>query len=261
MLILEECIHEWPMQDMRAQIDALREAFSADKDRAFELKASFPYTSPSESHEIDTPLEGQAQSRPTGASHTETLPQSQASSHPLQMMTPPVSTVSRDSTFGSPSAQAHQLIGTGTENMDHLHQLYSSQPVMPILDETQWNPSPIFDQWNSAFSIPQAALGPPPPASATSPPSSQMHFSAMPPNSAGLSRPTSSPYISQHPASIAPSFTSAPHPSTFQQATYPTGFVSSKQWQRSVASVVDSTGLKRMWPEFATDMQSQQRMR
>lgn len=249
------------MQDMRDQIDALREAFSADKDRAFELKASFPYTSPSESHGIDSPLGAQAQSRPTGASHTETLPQSQAASYPLQMMTPPVSTISRDSTFGSPSAQAHQLIGTGTGNMDHLQQSYSAQPVMPVLDETQWNPSPIFDHWNSAFSIPQTALGPPPPASATPPPCSQMHFSAMPPNSAGLSRPTSSPYISQHPASIAPSSTSATHLSSFQQAAYPTGFVSSKQWQRSVASVVDPTGLKRSWPDFATDMQSQQRMR
>jgi hypothetical protein len=40
----------WPMPDMQKQVDAVREAFSADTRKAFVLKPSFPYGTPSSSH-------------------------------------------------------------------------------------------------------------------------------------------------------------------------------------------------------------------
>ena len=46
MRILERCTAAWPMPEMQAQIDALREAFSADTSKPFMLKPSFPYNSP-----------------------------------------------------------------------------------------------------------------------------------------------------------------------------------------------------------------------
>ncbi|KAI4149488.1 MAG: hypothetical protein L6R39_002497 [Caloplaca ligustica] len=46
MRLLENCTAAWPMPEMQASIDALREAFSADTSQPFRLKPSFPYGSP-----------------------------------------------------------------------------------------------------------------------------------------------------------------------------------------------------------------------
>lgn len=50
------------MPEMQAQIDSLRLAFSADVNRPFELKPTFPYGSPSEPyHPSPPPLDSQYQ--------------------------------------------------------------------------------------------------------------------------------------------------------------------------------------------------------
>lgn len=46
MRLLERCVAHWPMPDLTAQIESLRDAFSADTSKPFELKRSFPFGSP-----------------------------------------------------------------------------------------------------------------------------------------------------------------------------------------------------------------------
>ncbi|KAK4962225.1 hypothetical protein LTR66_012761 [Elasticomyces elasticus] len=46
MRILEQCISAWPMPEMQAQVEALREAFSEDTNRPFELKHSLARKKP-----------------------------------------------------------------------------------------------------------------------------------------------------------------------------------------------------------------------
>ena len=55
MRILEQCTAAWPMPEMQAQIDALREAFSADTSKPFMLKPSFPYNSPAPGNSRTSP--------------------------------------------------------------------------------------------------------------------------------------------------------------------------------------------------------------
>ncbi len=152
--------------------------------------------------------------------------------------------------------------------MTNYAQAYS-QSGMPSVDETQWNPSPIFHQWNTAFSIPQAALAPPPSATATTP---AMNFPVVTQQThTPISPSTSNPYMTQYSSSGGGTVTSAPHPqpapqphehtSQAQQPSYQGVFVSPKQWQQSVASVYDPDGLKRRWAYAEMDNQPPKRMR
>lgn len=268
MRILEECINAWPMQEMRAQIDALREAFSADKDKPFELKMSFPYGTPSDSYQPSPPREQQY----PGLELSDQEPYSHQGSqpYPSQTMTPPISAVSRESGFESPHPQTNRDIGPTSSDPSHSMTHYTQpypQHSIPSVDEAQWNPTPIFHQWNAAFSIPQAALAPPPPPSATSttPPMSAPVVPQQP--NTPISPSASNPYIAQYATGTGASFTSAPRQQPAQQAPQPQTagytdtFVSSKQWQQSVASVFDPDGLKRRWAYSELDDPPQKRIR
>lgn len=253
------------MQEMKGQIDALREAFSADKDKPFQLKTSFPYSTPPASYQPSPPVELQYP-RLQMPDH-ESYHQPRTQSFPLQTMTPPISAGSRDSEFDSPLSQQTRGIGPTSSNPSHPLTNYPPaypQPSIPTVDEAQWNPTPIFQQWNTAFSIPQAALAPPPSATSTSPP---MNFPITTQQSTTPISPSrSNPYLTQYAPSAGGSITSAPQqpqqqaPQT-QQAGYPGTFVSSKQWQQSVASVFGPDGLKRRWAYADLDIQPQKRMR
>jgi hypothetical protein len=253
------------MQEMRAQIDALREAFSADKDKPFELKTSFPYGTPSDSYQPSPPMESQYQK--FHMPEQESFNQQRSHSYPAQTMTPPISAVSRESGFDSPLP--HQSRGgiaptsnNPTNSMTSYTQTYHHQSI-PTVDETQWNPTPIFHQWNTAFSIPQAALAPPATTSSTSPP---MNFPVVSQQTTTnpISPSTSNPFITQYPTS-APQQQQThqlpPTPQTPQTGYPPTSFVSSKQWQQSVASVFDPDGLKRRWTYSDLDGQPLKRIR
>jgi hypothetical protein len=278
MRILEECINAWPMQEMRAQIDALREAFSADKDKPFELRESFPYGTPSDSYQASPPMEPQYHS--LQFSGPEPYSQHKAQPYPLQAMTSPVSAISRDSGFDSPLSQENRGTGLTSNNASHPMTSYGQgfpPQSTPTVDEAQWNPTPIFNQWSTAFSIPQAALASPPPpppppsATSTSPPT---NFPVIPQQSHAPISPSlsSNPYMTSYPTSNRGLVTSTPQqqqqqPSLQQQtpqktqSAYSGTFVSSKQWQQSVASVFDPDGLKRRWAYTDLDDQPQKRMR
>jgi hypothetical protein len=264
MRILEACIDAWPMLEMKAQIDALREAFSADKNKPFELKESFPYGTPSDYHP-SPPLDAHYH-RLQVPEHETYQQQPRSQSYSLQTMTPPVSAISRDSGFDSPMPQHSRGIAP-TSNLSRSVPTYSQsypQQAIPTVDEAQWNPTPIFHQWNTAFSIPQAALAPPSSATSNSPP---MTFPVMQQTPTPVSPSPSNPYMTSHPTSASGSVISAPQRPQRQQQPqtipsqpapgFPNSFVTSKQWQQSVASVFDPEGLKRRWRYSDIDGQNQ----
>jgi len=251
----------WPMPETEAQINGLRTAFSADINKPFELKPSFPYESPSpDQYRISPPVELQSNqtshlNQPHQLSDTVYANPQQRHFSSDSYITPPVS--ANDSKPESPQfGYIHERA-----TYDQVSPTTYSQPG-DLLDSIQWNPTPIINQFNTAFSIPPAALAPLPP-----------------PTSYPLHSPTSDfggqPYAT---SSFSPSYTSAPYPQQYmQQVPTPTStvstqqaqslqqmshpqqqaqtnymaptpiYVSARDWQQSVASVFDPGGLKRQW--------------
>ncbi|KAI9783459.1 MAG: hypothetical protein M1816_001383 [Peltula sp. TS41687] len=261
MRILERCISVWPMPHVRAQIDALREAFSADTSKPFVLKRSFPYSSPSievqKSSLYNTPYPTQPRSDPTmGGSQQQQ--QLDYLNHPIS---PPLSS-------GGLKPNGETSMGMVEQSRESQQQQQHSIPTttsMPMMDTMTWNPSRIFDQWNTAFGTPQT-LGhvipttPGFPPTTTSPSSSQDLAGPLPPQQ--LHDPTTPhhqphhhpayrhhhqqpqpPQQQQHPTSSnsipsLPSFaaTTTAAPLT---APPPTSFISPSMWQSSVAAVYE----------------------
>ena len=129
MRILEICTTAWPQLDMQKQIDALREAFSADTSRPFELKPSFPYGSPGvPALQPSPPMDSKYQvSLLQRAQSQSNLPQPM--SFQSGPMTPPMTAGldgPHDGPMGPPSAGMHS-------NGQH-----SSMAEA-------WNPTPIFE--------------------------------------------------------------------------------------------------------------------
>jgi hypothetical protein len=147
MRILEECIPHWPLPEVQAQVNSLREAFSADISKPFELKPSFPYGSPTaqtaspidgaytqQQHIIPRPpvaAQGVSVSLDTPAqvSYTTAIIQ-----HPI---TPPVSTTDEAPKADSPVVQGMAMIG------NHGQVNHGVQP--PDGYQQQWNPTKIFE--------------------------------------------------------------------------------------------------------------------
>ena len=229
MRILERCMSAWPMQETEEQINALRAAFSADLNKPFQLRDSFPLGSPSD------------QSRPSPASQSQTSPPHQSSSQPptqlhLQTPTPtqfpelqqPQATSSsylphhvnamqnQSSYLATPPFSAHDSkpptpiysasydipeqtnqyssVGASTGNY------YTSQPSAQPQNEFNWNPTPIIHQFDTAFAIPPSALAPPPSmygGSGTSPPISLQGSFGRQTNSPSIVQPSSHPQPQQ----------------------------------------------------------------
>lgn len=256
MRLLEQCVAAWPMPELEAQINALRVAFSADIDKPFELKASFPYGSPSEPYQSSPPMDSQYH-------HLQIPPNPQydhqrQAQHPSQTLTPPISAGATDSrtdsppylpTFGQPHGQAAPSMLT-------------HNPI-PVPENVQWNPTPIIDQWNTAFGIPTSAMAPPSSHSQSpsisipvlpqtpqnvSPPQSLQSYAPM------YSSDATQPVLHQqthhyygHQAQPAQHYQPPiPQESPRYVADVP-AFVTPKDWQHSVASVFDPSRLKRRW--------------
>jgi hypothetical protein len=142
MRILEKCSSSWPMPDMQRQIDALREAFSADIRKPFVLKPTFPYGSPSAPVNT-TPPRANVQYRQASTHGSQNLEQQHApqqvsyTAHPIS---PPISTGGVDTKSDSPAVQSLVMMATGQRG---------PQPPMssgvPITDPSTWNPSRIFE--------------------------------------------------------------------------------------------------------------------
>ncbi|KIH88085.1 C6 finger domain protein [Sporothrix brasiliensis 5110] len=246
MRVLEKCMSSWPMADMQRQIDAMREAFSADVRKPFVLKPTFPYGSPSPSSSHPSPPQ-----QPTGASDVTTptaasfrpdtlrqqsvdqiIQQHQQQQQQQQQqqlasalsqghqptgfvghpISPPVSVGASDmkSLGGSPLAGASLgMISAVTESQEP-HGLDNS---LNLASAPGWNPARIFDQWNTTFGSAEV-------------PTLQDIQAAQ----AGLT---------MNPNTVSAAYPTAPIPA---QHT----FVTPAMWQESVASVYEG-GLKRSW--------------
>lgn len=131
------------MPDMQQQIDALRDAFSADTRKPFVLKPSFPYGSPEASVNTSPPhaMQYRQQQLPNVSSlkHSNLERQQYADSQPHVSYTslpisPPISAGSVDTKSDSPLSQS-----LGPRALQN-----SMTDVVPIVDTT-WNPNRIFE--------------------------------------------------------------------------------------------------------------------
>ncbi|KAK2623493.1 hypothetical protein QTJ16_007161 [Diplocarpon rosae] len=211
MRILEKCTSSWPMPDMQQQIDALREAFSADIRKPFVLKPSFPYGSPMA---INTsPPRSVAQYRPHGSAQ-QVLEQQHAPQHVSYIahpISPPISAGGVDTKSDSPAVQSLVMMAAGQRGSQIQPPISTAAPMGA--DPSAWNPSRIFDQWNTTFGAQEIPTLP--------------EMQILPNANLG---PNSQPLPPQQ-------YSGAPIPS----------FVSPSMWQESVASVYEG-GLKRQHP-------------
>ncbi|EXJ67328.1 uncharacterized protein A1O5_09341 [Cladophialophora psammophila CBS 110553] len=300
MRILERCVSAWPMPETEAQINALRAAFSADVNKPFELKESFPHGTPSEHsrpspvsppsfERQQPPMQPQGQKLADLQQTQQTQPQQQqqqpqpgsyVSQHLSQMTrqtpylaTPPVSVYTADSKPPTPMyAQNYELEQTPYSTIPSSAGGYYQQPTSAT--EIQWNPTPIMDQFDTAFAIPPSALAPPPSlygGSGASPPgnmhSMQASFtSTNSPTYGTTSLPSYTPqqqqpqqhyFATQQPQSYQdtspPMVSNSQLPMSAGTAYATTGvggapmLVTPQQWQQSVANVIDAGRLKRRW--------------
>lgn len=147
MRLLEKCTTAWPMPDMQHQVEALREAFSADPSKPFELKPSFPYGSPAPPHQSPP---GRMNSygqcnvhRPSIDQHSLEGPHGQQINFTGQP-TPPMSSSSMDPTKGdSEGVQSLVMMATGRGMPQQQQQ--SVPNTLPMVDPSTWNPSKIFE--------------------------------------------------------------------------------------------------------------------
>lgn len=278
MKILERCISAWPMPETEAQINALRAAFSADLNRPFELKESFPLGSPSDqsrpSPVSQTSFEKQSQ-RIGDIQQPQPVPYMPQAINPMRgqtpyLATPPVSAYSSDSKPQTPIySQTFELDQTPYADMANSTAGFFQQATSAA--EIQWNPTPIINQFDTAFAIPPSALAPPPSlygGSGSSPPANMQTLQA---SFASGSSPTygtaSQNYAQQQQqqqqhyfAAQGQTFADTSSPVAAQTpqlpsaaaTSYATGmmgamFVTPRQWQQSVANVIDPGGLKRRW--------------
>ena len=137
MRILENCTSALPMRDMQTQIDALREAFSADTTRPFELKRSFPFASPRSNGLQPSPPLDVGHPPPVLTRHHSHGQVNQMPYH-TQPITPPVSAGFEIPKDASLSSGSMSLVTNGQQQ---------SMPMQtPSLGTNQvdWNPTPIF---------------------------------------------------------------------------------------------------------------------
>ncbi|KAL4902484.1 hypothetical protein BDW74DRAFT_59373 [Aspergillus multicolor] len=220
MRILERCSSAWPMPEIQAQIDSLRLAFSANINRPFELKATFPYGSPSEPYQPSPTLETQYHPQPNQISNL----QERAGFHPYPI-TPPISAGTEDSKSGTPQLHPPGILSAHTVHTE-----------TPLVDENSWDPTRIINQWDMAFSF-SPAVNP------NSPPM------AFPGTSQGPQPALVDQYALQYQQPAKP----LPQMSGQSQMSGQPVVFTARDWQQSVASVYDPHGLKRRW-NYSVDM-------
>ncbi|KAF2277497.1 uncharacterized protein EI97DRAFT_375360 [Westerdykella ornata] len=235
MRILEQCTGVLPMPEMQQQVNNLRQAFSADVTKPFELKPTFPFGSPQVTTQA-SPLSNDGSYRtrlPSQPSPVDQPGQVNYHAHPI---TPPISASGHESKADSPVAQSLVMMASGQR---------APQPAnMPMQEPVQWNPQRIFDQWNVAF-------GTPAPLSASSqaspplrPPPAGNYEVRTPqePNQPNYQLPTISPQ---------PNNLQGAQPQLAPATGYPapnTSYVTPTMWQEVVASSFPDN-LKRRWDQ------------
>ncbi|GAB0143977.1 hypothetical protein EsHS_00004474 [Epichloe bromicola] len=230
MRLMETIMESWPMPDLQKQVDAIREAFSADIRRPFVLKPSFPYGSPHPPNRPCPPtFQGASLHRAGSMDHQHLGPSNQHVSYTSHPITPPVSVGPLDSRSDSPAVQSLVM-------MPHDGQAPDMQQNMALGNNPPtWNPARIFENWNTSFGTPSqpgTLLGSASHASlsASSPPG--------PPDQTAITDPTSG-------QSLSPNIGQMTH-AQYSSATSIPNFITPAMWQESVASVYEG-GLKRAW--------------
>ncbi|KAF2203750.1 hypothetical protein GQ43DRAFT_366107 [Delitschia confertaspora ATCC 74209] len=233
MRILETCVPSWPLPEMHQQVNTLRQAFSADVNKPFDLKPSFPFGSP-QVLPNSPPLNNEGPYRPRLPSQHSPLEQSGQVHYYAHPISPPISASDRDHQADSPVAQSLVMMAAG-------QRAPQTAPAMQMQEQVPWNPNKIIDQWNIAFGTP--------------PPSSSSHSS--PP----LRPPPSGNYEAKTPqesnasnyqlANVSPqsnviSSAQSQIPAAASYATPSNSYVTPTMWQEVVASSFGG-GLKRGW--------------
>jgi hypothetical protein len=131
------------MLEMRVQIDALREAFSADTSKPFELKANFPLGSPTPQPD-DTPTVSHASYAiaPTQDMANANVAASQVNYNIIHPITPPISAGSEDDHESASPARQNLGIMQNQDQSSH-----GSDGTMQSQGhaEQQWNPTRLFE--------------------------------------------------------------------------------------------------------------------
>lgn len=260
MRILERCTSSRAMPETKAQIDALREAFSADTSKPFELKPNFPYRSPSPnmqpSPSFDIKYQHDVLSRPASNEQITQIP------YHHQPPTPPISGEHEEPNQPL-SASSMSIIPT----IEHQPVSLTSNSIHT--NPIAWNPSRIFEyglekhkvksstnklnsQWNTAFGTPNSLVNTRAvPMPQPSPPlytSSTIGSHELPPVQDAMQRPTQEQYSVQ--SSIAPIPAIPEAPAVMSQPSYTSpspSFVTSSMWRDTVANTYDPGGHKRRW--------------
>lgn len=258
MRILEQCIQAWPMPDLQAQVQSLREAFSANINKPFELKPTFPYGSP--------------------AARLATSPVSDANYGDSQLIAPMPHELKPTISFNQGSPMTPPISGLDGQNMLQHGQQPQPMTSPPLLGDdalAQWNPSRLFEygkeplkidtsvtlksnaanghksQWNAAFGTPASTIssghlhnqGSPPPA---------MYSPAASTAGSGGDMAGDLPGHSPQPQaySVSNSMSSAAQmqaaSASFATQSTPQ-FISPSMWQDTVASTYIPNDLKRRW--------------
>jgi hypothetical protein len=260
MRILERCMDLWPVPEMQKQVNAVREAFSADIRKPFVLKPSFPYGSPTTSNSETASLAGSAYGQqgiiPPGSIDGQLNPAH--AQYSRQTVSPPIST------------------GPVEVKGDGLSSMNAMGPGQQMMGEPAgWNPTRIFEldarfldlassslidfdvdsQWNTTFGTPPsvpvipAGGGGGGPSSQASGPGSTHGATPL-----SVSDQNGATVHDLH--SVASGLTpSVPERHAAPQYAPPPmqNFVTPAMWQESVASVYEG-GLKRGWDYDATGM-------
>ncbi len=129
------------MPEMQIQVNQLREAFSADINRPFELKRGFPFESPSPSAaglQPSPPLDKNIQ-QPTLTRH-ESLGHQRQMPYNTMPMTPPISSTG----LSFEDSKDGLLMPGATQMMSSSQQQAMPMQTTPMSIGQEWNPTPIF---------------------------------------------------------------------------------------------------------------------
>lgn len=172
--MLEHCIPN-ASAEMQTQIETLREAFSQDTSQPFQLKRALGLRSPSIESQSNS-LVGVSEPQSTtlqgtglwphlqDAQSSKTLSPASEYSQPFSDMQGQPAGPLRTSSFDLLQMQG----GYGTTNLQRVTSApQTSYALEPVISNEQttpvWDPSGIFNQWNTAFgppSVPSAAAQP-----------------------------------------------------------------------------------------------------
>lgn len=242
------------------QIQSLQQAFSADINKPFELKPSFPYGSPAPRLQPSPPADLHYQDRSLGYSSAHE--QNTHVPYNAPPITPPISTGHDDSQDGPMAAASSTMMSTGQR---HLQRMPSSH----LEDDSSlaWDPTRIFEydakfhyvkcnmpsepadrypsQWNTAFGTPSSNISVP--TNSINQPSPTMYT---PSNTSSHDLPHLQDVAQQSLYPIPVNVAQMAQMSLPQAPSYASvghAFVSPSMWQDTVASTYEPGRLKRRW--------------